>query len=394
MAIIHAEPFTISVPDDALTDLMDRLRQVRWTDQLDGIGWEQGTDRSYLESLVNYWRSNFDWRVQEAQLNKFAQFRATIGDQPIHFVHERARSGGGLPLIITHGWPGSFAEMAKIIPMLTDPEAHGADGADAFDVVVPSLPGYGFSPPPRQTGMNPFAIAKLWVELMTGLGYHRFAAQGGDWGASVATCLGFLFPDRVLGLHLNYIPGSYQPPYDPSGQDLTKEEKSFLATRAAWVDEEGAYGRIHATRPQTLAYALNDSPVGLASWIIEKFRAWSDCEGDVEGTFTRDELLTNISIYWFTQTIGSSMRLYWESRQRPLRFAPGERVQVPCAIANFPKEIPLPPRSWVERVYDVRSWSMMPRGGHFAALEQPDLLAQDIRAFFRLLRGAGDRKSC
>src|SRR5262245_54978802 len=167
MAIIHAEPFTISVPDDALTDLMDRLRQVRWTDQLDGIGWEQGTDRSYLESLVNYWRSNFDWRVQEAQLNKFAQFRATIGDQPIHFVHERARSGGGLPLIITHGWPGSFAEMAKIIPMLTDPEAHGADGADAFDVVVPSLPGYGFSPPPRQTGMNPFAIAKLWVELMT-----------------------------------------------------------------------------------------------------------------------------------------------------------------------------------------------------------------------------------
>jgi pimeloyl-ACP methyl ester carboxylesterase len=379
------------VSDTALTDLRERLGRVHWPDRLDGIGWEQGTDGAYLESLVNYWRSDFDWRAQEAALNRFAHYRATIGDQRIHFVHERARSGGGLPLIITHGWPGSFAEMVKIIPMLTDPEAYGGDANDAFDVVAPSLPGYGFSSPPRRTGMNPFAIAELWAELMAGLGYDRFAAQGGDWGASVTTCLGFLFPNRVPGLHLNYIPGSFQPPDDPAGQDLTEEERAFLATRAAWVETEGAYGRIQATRPQSLAYALNDSPAGLAGWIIEKFRAWSDCAGDVEHAFTKDELLTNVSIYWFTQTIGSSMRLYWESRRRPLRFAPGERVRTPTAVAHFPKEIPLPPRSWVERVYDVRRWTEMPRGGHFAALEQPELLARDIRAFFRPLRGEAHR---
>jgi pimeloyl-ACP methyl ester carboxylesterase len=385
MADIHAEPFTISVSDTALTDLRERLRQARWPDHSNGVGWEQGTDRAYLESLVNYWRSEFDWRAQEAALNKFAQFRATIGDQQVHFVHERARSGRGLPLIITHGWPGSFAEMVKIIPMLTDPEAHGGNSNDAFDVVAPSLPGYGFSAPPRRTGMNTFAVAEIWAELMAGLGYERFGAQGGDWGASVATCLGYLFPDRVVGLHLNYIPGSFQPPHDPVGQDLTEEERAFLATRAAWVDTEGAYGRIQATRPQSLAYALNDSPVGLAGWIVEKFRAWSDCEADVERAFTKDELLTNVSIYWFTQTIGSSMRLYWENQRRPLRFAPGERVRTPCAVAHFPKELPLPPRSWVERVYDLQRWTKMPRGGHFAALEQPALLAQDIRAFFRSL---------
>lgn len=383
---MRVDSFKISVPDAALTDLMNRLARTRWPGQVEGIGWEQGTDQAYLESLLDYWRSGFDWRAQEAALNKFAQFRATIGCQQIHFVHERAKSGRGLPLIITHGWPGSFAEMLKIIPMLTDPASHGGDGDDAFDVVVPSLPGYGFSPPPRQTGMNAFAVAQTWAELMAGLGYERFAAQGGDWGASVGTCLGFLFPKRLLGLHLNFIPGSFQPPHDASGQDLTEDEKTFLVTRNSWAETEGAYARVHATKPQSVAYALNDSPVGLCSWIVEKFRAWSDCGGDVEQAFTRDELLTNISIYWFTQTIGSSMRLYWEGRKRPLRFASGERVRVPCAVAHFPKEIPMPPRSWVERVYDVRHWSKMPKGGHFAALEQPALLAQDIRSFFRPLR--------
>jgi pimeloyl-ACP methyl ester carboxylesterase len=380
---MHTERFTISVSDAALTDLHERLSRARWPDQLDEIGWDQGTDRASLESLVNYWRVGFDWRAQETALNELEQFRVTIGGQQIHFVHKRAKSGRGLPLIITHGWPGSFTEMLKIVPMLTDPEAHGGNSDDAFDVVAPSLPGYGFSSPPRQTGMNAFAIAELWAKLMTGLGYERFAAQGGDWGASVATCLGFLSPERVLGLHLNYIPGSFEPPHDPSEQDLTREEREFLATRAIWRETEGAYGHLHATKPQSLAYALNDSPIGLAGWIVEKFRAWSDCEGEVERIFTKDELLTNISIYWFTQTIGSSMRLYWENWRRPLRFAPGERVRVPCAIAHFPKEIPLPPKSWVERVYDVKRWSKMPRGGHFAALEQPALLAGDIRAFFK-----------
>lgn len=386
---MRAESFKISVPDAALTDLMDRLVRTRWPGQLDGIGWEQGTDRAYLESLVNYWRSEFDWRAQESALNMVAQFRTAIGDHEIHFVHERAKSGRGLPLIITHGWPGSFAEMLKIIPMLTDPERHGGNSDDAFDVVVPSLPGYGFSSAPRQRGMNAFVIAQTWAELMTALGYERFAAQGGDWGASVTTCLGVLFPERLLGLHLNFIPGSFQPPHDPFGEDLTEDEKTFLATRASWGETEGAYARVHGTKPQSLAYALNDSPVGLCSWIVEKFRTWSDCEGDVEKAFTRNELLTNISIYWFTQTIGSSMRLYWEGRQRPLHFAPGEHIGVPCAVAHFPKEIPMPPRSWVERVYEVRRWSKMTKGGHFAAFEQPALLAEDIRSFFRSLRKHG-----
>lgn len=383
---MNVEPFRIAVPEGAITDLRERIERTRWPDQIEGIGWDQGTDRAYLENIVQYWRSGFDWRTQEAKLNKLPQFRATINQHQIHFVHARAKSGHGLPLIITHGWPGTFAEMVKIIPMLTNPEAHGGNAEDAFDVVVPSLPGYSFSSAPRQTGMDTFAIAKLWAELMRGLGYERFAAQGGDWGSSVATNLAFLFPERVLGLHLNRIPGSYQPPLDPSGQDLTEEERTFVAAHAVWFDTEGAYGRLHATKPQSLAYALNDSPVGLAAWIIEKFRTWSDCGGDVESAVTRDELLTNISIYWFTQTISSSMRLYWETRRHPLHFGSGARVKVPCAVALFPKEILMPPRSWVERVYNVQRWSHMSRGGHFAALEQPTLLAQDIRVFFRSLR--------
>jgi pimeloyl-ACP methyl ester carboxylesterase len=382
---MHIEPFRVCVAEKAVIDLKERLSRVRWPDQVDGITWEQGTDRVYLETLIDYWRDAFDWREQEAVLNRFPQFRATIDGQQIHFIHQRAKSGRGLPLVITHGWPGSFAEMVKIVPMLADPETYGGGKGDAFDVVVPSLPGYGFSSRPQRTGMNAFAIAALWARLMSGLGYERFAAQGGDWGASVSTGLGFLYPERVIGLHMNFVPGSFEPPHDPSGQDLTEEERAFLLTRAAWLDAEGAYSRVQATRPQSLAYGLNDSPAGLAAWVTEKFRAWSDCRGDLERVFTRDELLTSVSIYWFTQTIGSSMRLYWEGRQSPLRFAPGERVKVPCAIAQFPKEIPLPPRSWVERVYDVRRWSKMTRGGHFAAFEQPQLLVTDVREFFKSL---------
>jgi pimeloyl-ACP methyl ester carboxylesterase len=383
---MRVEPFSIAVPEAAVTDLKERLARARWPDQVENISWDQGTDRTYLQKLVDYWQSGFDWRVQEAALNKLPQFRATINGQHIHFVHARAKPGRGFPLIITHGWPGSFAEMIKILPMLTDPQAHGGDAEDAFDVIVPSLPGYGFSSAAQNVGMDTFAIASLWAELMSGLGYDHFAAQGGDWGASVATCLGFMFPERVIGVHLNRIPGSFLPPYNPTGKDLTDEERKFLAAHSNWFDTEGAYGRIQATKPQSLAYALNDSPVGLAAWIIEKFRAWSDCDRDVERIFTKDELLANISIYWFTQTIGSSIRLYWENRRRPLRFGPGERVQVPCAIAVFPKEIVMPPRSWVERVYNVQRWTSMPKGGHFAALEQPVLLAQDIRIFFESLR--------
>jgi len=382
------EPFSPPYSGAAVEDLRLRLAQTRWPDEIPGSGWEYGVESDFLRQLCAYWKDHFDWKTQVQKLSVFHHYCCSLEGTKVHFIHEPGKGPAPIPLILTHGWPGSFLEMLKIIPLLTDPGRHGGDPGVSFNVVVPSLPGFGFSGRPTQPGMNTFRIADLWAALMAELGYDRFAAQGGDWGASVTTGLGFLFPDRVLGLHLNYIPGSFQPPHDLAGQDLTEEEKAFLATRAAWVDTEGAYGRIQATRPQSLAYALNDSPAGLAGWIVEKFRAWSDCEGDVERAFTRDELLTNISIYWFTQTIGSSMRLYWESRRRPLSFATGERVRTPVAVAHFPKEIPLPPRSWVERVYDVRWWTEMPKGGHFAALEQPALLAQDIRAFFRSLRGA------
>jgi pimeloyl-ACP methyl ester carboxylesterase len=383
---MRVEKFRIAVPDAELADLRDRLARVRWPDQLDGVGWDWGTDLTYLRALVAYWRDSFDWRAREAELNRLPQFMAELDDHRIHFVHQRGQGPAPLPLVVTHGWPGSFVEMTKILPLLTDPGSHGGDPSDAFDVVVPSLPGYGFSSRPGRPGTNVFAIAGLWSRLMTGLGYSRFGAQGGDWGASVTTCLGKLFPGALAGIHLNFIPGSYQPPLG-DGEILSDAEKDFVARRAVWLDQEGGYGHIQGTKPQTLAYGLADSPVGLAAWIVEKFRSWADCGGDVERVFSKDELLTNIAVYWFTQTIGSSLRLYREGRAAPLRFAPGERVAVPVGVAHLPHEIPMPPRRWVERVYDVVRWTELPRGGHFAALEQPELLAQDIRAFFRPLRG-------
>jgi pimeloyl-ACP methyl ester carboxylesterase len=382
---MRIEPFRIAIPEAALADLRERLDRARWPDQLDGVGWEWGTDLAYLRDLVAYWHRRFDWRAREAELNRLPQFMAELDGLRIHFIHQRGRGPAPLPLVITHGWPGSFVEMTKILPLLTDPAAHGGDAGDAFDVVVPSLPGYGFSSRPERPGTNVFAIAGLWSKLMAGLGYERFGAQGGDWGASVTTCLGKLFPEALVGIHLNFIPGSYQPPV-ADGETLSDEEKAFLACRADWVDRESGYGHIQGTKPQTLAYALTDSPLGLAAWIVEKFRSWADCAGDVERVFSKDELLTNIAIYWFTETIGSSLRLYREGRFAPLRFAAGERVAVPVGIAKLPFEIPMPPRRWVERVYDVVRWTELPRGGHFAALEQPELLAEDIRAFFRPLR--------
>jgi pimeloyl-ACP methyl ester carboxylesterase len=340
-----------------------------------------------VRGLVEHWRTSFDWRAWEDRINAWPNFRGQVGgDDPleIHFVHARGKGPSPLPLIITHGWPGSFLEALKILPLLTDPGAHGADPADAFDVVVPSLPGYGFSQRPPHGGTTPERIALLWAELMEGLGHARFGAQGGDWGASVSTWLARRFPDRLTGLHLNYIPGSYAP-HVPAGSE-SPEEKIFLEERDRWRDESGAYGHVQATRPQTLTFALEDSPAGLAAWIIEKFREWSDCGGDVESRFTPDELLANVMLYWVTGTIGSSMRLYAESRREPVVFAEGERVLVPCGIARFALEAPMPPRSWVERAYDVARWTEFPSGGHFAAMEEPELLARDIRDFFRPLR--------
>ncbi|HZS56724.1 MAG TPA: epoxide hydrolase [Bryobacteraceae bacterium] len=379
-------PFTINIPDERLEDLRSRLRAVRWPKPVDGEGWSDGTDLQFLQRFTEYWLNRFDWRAQERRLNGLPQFMATVDGQEIHFVHVRGSGPAPLPLILTHGWPGSFAEMEQVIPLLADPQAHGGDPADAFHVVVPSLPGYGFSPAPKTKGVSSRRIADLWRGLMAKLGYARFALQGGDIGASVSVWTAKLFPQQVLGLHLNFIPGSYSPHLGHELPPISQEEQAYLDKVASWGAEEGAYAHLHSTRPQTLSYALTDSPVGLAAWLVEKFRNWSDCNGDVEQAFGFDTLLTDISLYWFGDDINGSLRLYKENRLAPLTFNPGERVAPPVGVALFPRELPMPPRTWVERAFDVRRWTVMPRGGHFAALEQPDLLVEDIRAFFRLSR--------
>ncbi|WP_425146790.1 epoxide hydrolase family protein [Deinococcus sp.] len=381
---IDIQPFVIAIPEEQLAALKVRLRETRWPAPFAG-GWDYGTDLAFVQNLSEFWEQTFDWRAREAQLNRLPQYRAMIGGLGIHFIHQPGTGPVPLPLLLTHGWPGSFVEMERLVPLLADPGSYGGDPADAFDVVVPSLPGFGFSDAPRGPGVNSRQIARLWAELMGALGYERFGAQGGDIGAGVSTWLGFDHAARVIGLHLNYIPGSYRPPLGEGEPPQTAEEAAFLERVAAWNEEEGAYGHLQGTRPQTLAYGLSDSPVGLAAWIAEKFVAWTDSGGDGRGV-APEALLTNIALYWFTNTIGSSVRLYRENRLAPMQFGPGERVRPPLSVALFPRELPLPPRSWVERVYDLRRWTPMPRGGHFAAMEEPELLAADIRAAFRPLR--------
>lgn len=383
---MDVHPFKIDIPQSVLDDLRDRLARTRWPDAVEGAGWDYGFNLDYLEELVAYWRDHFDWRAQETALNRLPHFRATVDGVGIHFIHEKGRGPDPLPLLITHGWPGSFLEFLAIIPLLTDPARHGGDARDSFTVIVPSIPGYGFSDRPRRPGMNTFRVADLWHQLMLGLGYDRFGLQGGDFGANISTRLAFTHPENVVGLHLNYIPGSYRPPLGPSQRELSAAEAAFLEEDERWYQAEGAYAHVQITRPQTLGAALNDSPAGLAAWIVEKFREWADCGGDIEKCLSRDELLTNVTLYWVTETIHSSTRLYLETTKRPLHFAPGERVAVPCGIARFPLEAPFPPRDWIERVYNLVHWTQMPRGGHFAALEEPALLAEDLRAFFRPLR--------
>ena len=380
------ESFAISDAEPAIGDLRDRLKRTRWPEGVRSPAGEHGVDRDFLKDLCAYWRDDFDWAKQASRFAKFEHFRWTGREVGVHFIHARGKGRDPLPLIMTHGWPGSFVEMLKILPLLTDPGAHGGDAADSFDVVIPSLPGFGYSDKPQQDGMNTFRIAELWVALMRELGYKRFVAQGGDIGASVSTILGLRHPEQTMGVHLNYIPGSYRP-YLREGAEISREEAEFVESAGRWVDEHGAYWHLQATQPLTAAYGLQDSPAGLAAWIVEKFQKWSDCEGDVYRRFTRDELLANVTLYWLTGTIYSSFRLYFEGRKAPLRFDADDFVTVPCGIARFPKEAPAPPRSWVERGYNVQRWTEMPSGGHFAAMEEPELLAADIRAFCRRFRG-------
>lgn len=384
---MDVQPFQVHIPESTLEDLRQRLARTRWSGEIPGSQWDYGANLDYVKELVDYWASEFDWRAQEQTINTFDHFRAKVEDIDIHFIHQRGRGPDSIPLIITHGWPSSFAEMLKIIPLLTDPASHGGTAEDSFNVVVPSMPGYGFSSQPAQRGMSVFKVGDLWPKLMTeGLGYQRFGAQGGDWGAGVTAHLGFTYPEQVLGIHLTSVTRPL-PYLGPGSRPVSIEEQKFLDDRAKWQQDEGGYSHIQGTKPQTLSYGLNDSPAGLAAWIVEKFRTWSDCGGDVERSFTKDELLTNITIYWATETINSSTRIYYESQRVPWNLEEGERIEVPSGVAVFPQEISHPPREWAERSYNLQRWTVMPRGGHFAAQEEPELLAEDIRAFFRPLRG-------
>lgn len=379
--------FEVAIADEVLDDLAARLDRTRWPDQVAGADWDYGTELSYLKELVGYWRHDFDWRAQERRLNELPQYVVRIGGLNIHFAHLCGNGPEPLPLVITHGWPSSFCEMYGIARRLADPAADGADPADAFDVVVPSLPGFGFSERPGRRG--PVPTDRLWRELMTEvLGYRRFGAHGVDVGARVTSALGRFHGDVAVGIHIGSVDLDWPEPRPPEGE-LSDAERDYLKRVERWQNEEWAYGILQGTRPQTAAYGLNDSPAGLAAWIVEKFRAWSDCGGDLESRFTKDELLTNVTIYWATETINSSMRRYYEVRHdpspRPLKL--GERIETPTGIAMFPGEKDLVvPREWAERCYNVERWTDMPRGGHFPALEEPDLLVDDLRAFFRGLR--------
>ena len=380
------QPYKIEIPDSVLDDLKSRLERTRWPDELPGTGWDYGSNLDYVKELVEYWRTKFDWHAQEKLINSFSHFKSKVDGLNIHFIHEKGKGPNPMPLVITHGWPGTFFEMYKIIPMLSDPASHGGDPADAFDVVAPSMPGYGFSDATDKRGLSVLSIGDLWAKLMSeNLGYQKFAAQGGDWGARVTAKLGLSHGDKVIGIHTTST-SSPTPYQGPGTRELSEAENAMLAQRIQWLADEGGYSHIQATKPQTLSYGLNDSPAGLAAWIVEKYRTWSDCGGDVESRFTKDELLTTITIYWVTQSINSSTRLYYESFFQAWDLAKGEKIQVPVAIASFPRENSVPLREWAERSFNIQQWTDMPSGGHFAALEEPDRLVEDIRKFFRGLR--------
>jgi pimeloyl-ACP methyl ester carboxylesterase len=380
MAESKIEPFRINVSDEVLRDLRERLDRTRFPGEIPNTGWEYGTNLAYMKELIEYWRTEYDWRKHEAELNRFAHFKANIDGLDLHFIHERGRGSNPKPLLLSHGWPGTIYEFTQIIPMLTDPASHGGNPNQSFDVIAPSLPGYGFSGHPQARAVNVQVIAEMFHKLVTGvLGYKRYCAQGGDWGSAITSRLGEVHGDSLYGIHLNLLFVGGRARRDG---DLSSEEKVFLADLDNFRREETGYQQIQGTKPQTLAYGLNDSPAGLAAWIVEKFRTWSDCAGNVERRFTKDQLLTNVMIYWITQSINSSTRLYYESRHHPWRPELNKRIETPTAAALFPGEILKPPREWAEAAFNIQHWTVMPRGGHFAAMEEPKLLADDIRDFF------------
>jgi microsomal epoxide hydrolase len=373
-------PFRINVPNATLNDLKDRLARTRFPSEIDKSGWEYGTNLAYLKELVAYWRTTFNWREQERKLNQLPQYTTTIDGVAIHFVHQRSSHANATPLVMIHGWPGSFFEFTKVIGPLTEPTKFGGNASDAFHVVTLSLPGYGFSGAPRTSGYSPARMARIVAQLMARLGYTRYGAQGGDWGAAIVRQLGLVDREHLIGLHSNMCLANPPPGANPNEGVPDVELKRVQAAQARSANELG-YFQIQSTRPMTLAYGLNDSPAGLAAWIVEKFRAWSDSDGDVEKKFTKDELLTNVTIYWVTETAPSSVRIYYENR---IDTGLSGRVEVPFACARFPREMfAIVPTKWLEAQYNLQQLTDMPSGGHFAALEEPQLLVDDVRKFFR-----------
>ena len=394
----HAEatalvPFRLDVPQAELDDLHARLDRTRWPDQLPGVGWAYGVPRDYLEELVHHWRHVYDWRAAEAALNAWPQFTTEIDGAPVHFAHVRSPEPDATPLLITHGWPGSIVEFQRIAGPLTDPRAHGADPADAFHLVLPSIPGFGLSGPTRETGWELLRVARAFGELMRRLGYATYGVQGGDWGGAISREMGRLLPGAVLGVHLNLLPNSGQD-HEPTEEELAPlSEEERARTRASWErlrtwarDRQG-YADIQATRPQTLAYGLTDSPVGQLAWIAEKFKEWTASKDRPEEAVDRDQMLTNVMLYWLTGTAGSSGRIYYERAHADYTGKPPLPSTTPTALADFPHDNFIPLRHIAERTNTIVRWTSYDRGGHFPAMEQPELLTADIRAFFRDLRG-------
>jgi microsomal epoxide hydrolase len=381
---VDIQPFRIAITDAELTDLRERLVDARLPDQIPGTGWDFGTDMAYLWELIFYWADTYDWRTHEARLNSFDHFTTTIAGENVHFIHARSPEPDALPLIITHGWPGSIVEFLEVIEPLRNPRAHGGDPRDAFHVVAPSLPGYAFSGPTVAAGWNVRRIAEAWAVLMAGLGYDRYGAQGGDWGSMVSRHLADVDRDHVCAVHVNM--WASMPTGAPGEMDgLTERELAHIARAAEYLKSGSGYVAIQSTRPQTLAYGLNDSPAGLLSWIVEKFHAWTDNNGSVEDAVSRDALLTNVALYWFTGTAGSAARLYYESISSGT-VSPPPITHIPVGVGDYPQEIIVAPRRWVERDNNIVHWSELPRGGHFAAMEEPELFVDDVRSFFRKVR--------
>ena len=373
------QEFRAETPQAVIDDLRTRLADTRWPDEIEGNNWRYGTDLAYLQQLCESWRQ-FDWAAVEARFNTWPQITTTIDGQRIHAIHATSPEPDAFPLIITHGWPGSVAEFLEVIDPLRDPRSHGGDPADAFHIVAPSIPGYGWSGPTHDSGWDVRRVADAWAVLMGRLGYSRYGAQGGDWGSMISTQLAVVDPDHVAGLHVNMVLGL------PDETPLTEVEQADLASMGEFRESGSAYQQIQGKNPQTLAYGLNDSPAGLAGWIVEKFHHWTHHpDGDLETAVTRDQLLANLTLYWVTGTINSSTRLYFES-QKSGRVPPFDRVEVPTGCAIFPGELIRMPEAWARKLYNVTRYTRFDRGGHFAAMEEPDLFVDDVRAFFRTVR--------